>query len=47
MNYKIILNTLGWVIGLEAIFMLLPLICAFIYNEPIANTFLVSSLLSL
>ena len=45
MNYKVILNTLGWVIGLEAIFMLLPLICAFIYNEPIANTFIFCILL--
>ena len=45
MNYKVILNTLGWVIGLEAIFMLLPLICAFIYNEPMVNILLFCLLL--
>ena len=45
MNYKIILNTLGWVVGFEAICMVLPLICAFIYNEPMVNIFLFCILL--
>ena len=34
MNYKMILNILGWVLKIEAICMLLPLACAFLYNEP-------------
>ena len=45
MNSKIILNTLGWVVGFEAICMVLPLICAFIYNEPMVNIFLFCILL--
>lgn len=45
MNYKIILNTLGWVIGFEAVCMLLPLICSFIYGEPVAYTFIMCILL--
>ena len=45
MNYKVILNILGWVVGFEAICMLLPLTCAFIYKEPVANIFIFSILL--
>lgn len=41
MNYRIILNTLGWVLNLEAAAMTLPLICALIYGEPYAYTFLI------
>ncbi len=33
MNYRIIFNTLGWVMNIEALCMVLPLICAVIYNE--------------
>lgn len=33
MNYKIILNTLGWVLNIEAGCMLLPLICSIIYSD--------------
>lgn len=33
MNYRIIFYTLGWVLNLEAIAMLLPLICALVYKE--------------
>lgn len=39
MNYKIILNTLGWVLNIEAAAMLLPLICAAIYKEECIITF--------
>ena len=41
MNYRIILNTLGWVLNIEAAAMLLPLICAIIYGESCAATFLI------
>ncbi len=34
MNYKMILNILGWVLKIEAACMLLPLTCAVIYSEP-------------
>ncbi len=33
MNYKVIKHILGWVLKIEAIAMLLPLICAFVYGE--------------
>ncbi|MBQ8526342.1 MAG: TrkH family potassium uptake protein [Clostridia bacterium] len=33
MNYKIIRHILGWVLRIEGITMLLPLLCAFIYKE--------------
>lgn len=39
MNYRIILNTLGWVLNIEAAAMLLPLICAAIYGEECIITF--------
>ena len=39
MNYKVIKQVLGWVIGLEGAFMLLPLICAVIYREPCVKVF--------
>ena len=35
MNYGIILNTLGWVMNIEALCMTLPLLCAFVYKESI------------
>lgn len=35
MNYRIIFNTLGWVMNIEALCMVLPLICAIIYNESV------------
>ncbi len=34
MNYRIIFNTLGWVLNFEAAALLLPLICAAVYGEP-------------
>ncbi len=33
MNYKVILHTLGWVLNIEGIAMLLPLICSLCYRE--------------
>ncbi len=46
MNRKIILYTLGWVLKIEAIFMLLPIICSLAYKEPyILGSFAVSALL--
>jgi len=44
MNYRIILNTLGWVLNIEAACMLLPLACAFIYREQTALSFVISIL---
>lgn len=45
MNYKRILHTLGIVLSFEAVFMVLPLICAVIYNEAEVYSFLVSIVL--
>lgn len=42
MNFKMILYVLGMVLNLEAVFMLLPLICAILYNETTAMSYLVS-----
>lgn len=47
MNYGVILHTLGLVLNIEAGCMLLPLICAIIYNEPCVMTFLICILLCL
>ncbi len=33
MNVKMILHTLGWVLNIEALAMILPLICALVYGE--------------
>ena len=33
MNYKVILHTLGWVLNIEGLAMLLPLICSLSYGE--------------
>ena len=41
MNYKIIINTLGWVVALEAVCMLLPLGCSLIYHESVSKIFLI------
>lgn len=39
MNYRMIIYILGWVLKIEAASMLIPLICALCYNEPV-NTWL-------
>ena len=39
MNYGIIIHTLGWVLNIEAVSMLLPFVCALVYNEPYAQVF--------
>ena len=36
MNYRMIFNTLGWVMNIEAMCMILPLLCALIYGESLA-----------
>ncbi|MBQ7901092.1 MAG: TrkH family potassium uptake protein [Clostridia bacterium] len=33
MNYRMIINILGWVLKIEAAAMILPLVCCFIFNE--------------
>ena len=43
MNRKLILHTLGWVLIIEAICMILPLVCGIIYKEPESLTFLICS----
>lgn len=40
MNRRLILYILGWVLNCEAVCMLLPLLCAVLYREPIAVVFL-------
>ncbi len=47
MNYKTIRYILSWVLKIEALCMLLPLICAFIYNEQTITIWLCSALLCL
>ena len=40
MNRRLILYILGWVLNCEAVCMLLPLLCAVLYHEPITVVFL-------
>lgn len=40
MNRRLILYILGWVLNCEAVCMLLPLLCAIFYHEPVAVVFL-------
>ncbi len=47
MNYRIIFNTLGWVLNIEAACMLLPLICALVYSEKMASVFLICMVICL
>ena len=47
MNYKVIRYTLGWVLILEAFAMILPLGCAFIYNDIGIKSFLYTIILCL
>lgn len=42
MNYRTIFYTLGCVLNIEAVAMLLPLICAFIYHDPTVWSFICS-----
>lgn len=39
MNYRIISYVLGWVITIEAVCLLLPMLCAIIFNEPVFWSF--------
>ena len=45
MNYKIITNTIGWVLNVEAAALILPLICAIVYGEPEYITFIICILI--
>ena len=45
MNYKIVINTIGWVLVTEAAAFVLPLLCAFAYSEPQALTFIICILI--
>ena len=47
MNYKMVSYVLGWVLKIEAGCMLLPLICAFIYNDYGKNPIILSIILCL
>ena len=47
MNLRIIAHVLGWVINIEAVCMLLPLICAICYNEPAKWVFVLCILICL
>ena len=45
MNYKIVINTIGWVLIVEAAVLILPLICALVFSEPQALTFVICILI--
>ncbi len=45
MNFRLVINILGWALLLEAILLVLPLVCALFYGEQIMNIFAVCSLL--
>ncbi len=47
MNYKMVSYVLGWVLKIEAGCLLLPLICAFIYNDSGKNAIIMSIILCL
>ncbi len=47
MNLKIIFYILGWIANIEAACMVLPLICAFIYSEPIKWVYVVTAIVCL
>ena len=44
MNYSIIIYMLGWIMNMEAVFMLLPVITAVVYRESIGWIYLGVSL---
>ena len=45
MNYKIITYTLGWVLKIEGVCLMLPLICGLLYREKNLTPFIISILL--
>ncbi len=47
MNYRVIFNVLGWVLNIEAVCLLLPLICAVVYSEPEWQAFAICIVLCL
>ena len=46
MNYRIIIFIIGWVLKIEAFFMLLPVITGIIYRESTAIAFVITGLIS-
>ncbi len=47
MNYRIISYVLGWVITIEALCLILPMLCAVVFNEPVFMSFAFCALLCL
>ena len=47
MNFKMILNILGWILIFEALFFLVPIITAVVYGEAVLADFLISAGLAL
>lgn len=45
MNYRSIINILGWILGIEGLFMLLPAVCAVIYGERAGISFVLCAFL--
>ena len=43
MNFKMILNILGWILIFEALFFLVPIITAVVYGEAVLADFLISA----
>lgn len=46
MNYRIIIFIMGWVLKIEAVFMVLPVLTGILYREPAVLAFVISSLVS-
>jgi trk system potassium uptake protein TrkH len=44
MNYRSVINILGWILGMEGLFMLLPLGCAIVYGEASGISFAICAL---
>ena len=46
MNYRIIIFIIGWVLKIEAVFMILPVITGIIFKESSVIAFVVTGLIS-
>lgn len=46
MNYRIICFVIGWVLKIEAAFMILPLITGIVYQEQATIVFVITGLIS-
>lgn len=47
MNYRNIIFTLGWVLNIEAVCMILPMVCSLVYREDTFSVYLISALICL